>query len=227
MTSLLWKVKSLIVSVLGVMIVSNAHAEQYLMYEVRADGRKTMVHPRAAIDPSRHDALVSQLCKGGGVTAVEIRRGDTARIRDRGEEPRLIRVVQCGVQGMSTEELDSETKVVARECNANYALKQFLDCDCVVRRFPEIRPSSPTGHHQTASKKAAAHCIEPARMRRTFYESCADMLKNRDPGNYQSRCNCIADRGVQNFERNRVNADSFNLREIEKARNDAMRQCSS
>lgn len=225
MTSMLWKVKSLILMVLGVMLVGNVHAEQYLMYEVRTDGRKTMVHPRAAIDPSRHDALVSQLCKGGGLTAVEIRRGDTARIRDRGEEPRLIRIVPCGVQSISAEELDRETQVVARQCNENYTVKQFADCDCVIKKFPEIRRAHPTGHLQTSEQKAMGLCIDSSRMRRTFYERCADMWKNRDPSNYQSYCNCIADRGVQSFERNRRSPDSINRVEIDRARNDAMRQC--
>lgn len=213
--------------VLGVTLMSSAHAEQYLLYEVRADGRKTMVHPRAAIDPSRHDALVSQLCKGGGVTAVEIRRGDTARIRDRGEEPRLIRIVPCGAQSISAQDLGSETQTVARQCNANYRVKRMVDCDCVVQNFPEIRKANPTGHHQTAEKKAIGFCVDSSLMRRMFYEDCAEMWKNREPSNYARRCNCIADRAIQNFERNRRSPDSLADPEIHKARRDAMQQCSS
>lgn len=225
MTYLLRHLKALILMIFGVMVVSSAHAEQYLMYEVRTDGRKTMVHPRATVDPSRHETLISQLCRGGGVTAIEIRRGDAARIRDKGEEPRLVRVVQCGNQSLSVDELNREVAVVARECRANHALQAFSDCDCVVKRFPELRSASPTGHHQTEAKRAAGLCIDPERMRSTFYQRCADMMKSRDPGNYQNQCNCIANRGVENFLNNRRSADSFSDPEITKARNDAMRQC--
>jgi hypothetical protein len=111
---------------------------------------------------------------------------------------------------------------VENNCNANAMYSAFHDCRCIAVKFLDARlKSDPDRSKDIVFNAVSNQCPNPPGIAGYIYKSCADVMKNERPQDFDKFCTCSANQVAETYAKTPM----MNIRYIDGLRKNAFINC--
>jgi hypothetical protein len=116
----------------------------------------------------------------------------------------------------------AEMADVENNCNANAMYSAFHDCRCIAVKFLDARlKSDPDRSKDIVFNAISNQCPNPPGIAGYIYKSCADVMKNERPKDFDKFCSCSANQVAEAYAKTPM----MNVRYIDGLRKNAFISC--